>query len=235
ILYQEQVMRISVVLAGFSMSKADEMRKIMGKKLTHKLPAIRKQFMEGAAKKGFNKKKAEKIFSQMSTFAEYGFNKSHSTAYGYLAYQTAYLKAHYPVYFMTANLTNEAEKTSTSSNVIQYISECKKMNIDILPPDINNSGKRFRADSTNSIRFGFKGLKGVGGAAIASILSARETEGPFKDYSDFITRIDLSKANKTVLESLIKAGALSCFNIPRRALFDSVEEVLKQGTVIQKH
>ncbi|MCP5053586.1 MAG: DNA polymerase III subunit alpha [bacterium] len=235
ILYQEQVMRISVVLAGFSMSKADEMRKIMGKKLVHKLPAIKTQFLEGAAKKGFNKKKSEEIFSQMSTFAEYGFNKSHSTAYGFLAYQTAYLKAHYPVYFMTANLTSEAEKTSTSSNVIQYISECKKMNIEIMPPDINKSGERFRVESLSSIRFGLKGLKGVGSTAIASMLEAREKEGAFKSYSDFITRIDLTKANKTVLESLIKAGALSCFNLPRRALFESVEEVLKQGSVIQKH
>jgi DNA polymerase III subunit alpha len=234
ILYQEQVMRISVVIAGFSMSKADEMRKVMGKKLTHKLPEIKKDFMAGATKKGFNKKKAEEIFSQMSTFAEYGFNKSHSTAYGYLAYQTAYLKAHYPVYFMTANLSSEAEKTSTSSKVIQYISECKKMNIDVLPPDINHSFERFRAQSLSVIRFGLKGLKGVGSTAIAFILEAREKEGPFRSYSDFITRVDLTKVNKTVLESLIKSGALSCFNIKRRTLCESVEEVLKQGAVIQK-
>jgi DNA polymerase-3 subunit alpha len=124
-----------VALAGFSMSKADEMRKIMGKKLTHKLPPVKKEFLAGAVKKGFNKKKAEELFSQMETFAEYGFNKSHSTAYAFLAYQTAYLKAHYPVYFMTANLTSESGKTSTSSKVIQYISETKKMGIDLLPPD----------------------------------------------------------------------------------------------------
>lgn len=234
ILYQEQVMRISVVLAGFSMSKADEMRKVMGKKLVHKLPDIKKRFMEGAIKRKFNKKKAEEIFSQMSTFAEYGFNKSHSTAYGFLAYQTAYLKAHYPVYFMTANLSSEAEKSSTSSKVIQYISECNKMDIDILPPDINKSGERFRAQSKSSIRFGLKGLKGVGSTAIKSILKARKKDGPFKSYSDFITRVDLTKVNKTVLESLIKAGAMSSFNINRRVLFETVEEVIRQGAVIQK-
>ncbi|MCP4149547.1 MAG: DNA polymerase III subunit alpha [bacterium] len=235
ILYQEQVMRISVVLAGFSMSKADGMRKVMGKKLTHKLPAIKKEFMEGASKKGFDKKKAEDIFSQMATFAEYGFNKSHSTAYGYLAYQTAFLKAHYPVYFMTAHLSSEAEKTSTSSKVIQYISETKKMGLDVLPPDINKSHERFRVQSISSIRFGLKGLKGVGSSAIRSILEARADGGEFKDYSDFISRIDLSKVNKTVLESLIKSGAMNCFNIPRRVMFDSVEEVVKQGAVLQKH
>lgn len=234
ILYQEQVMRISVVLAGFSMSKADEMRKIMGKKLTHKLPPVKKDFLAGAVKKGFNKKKVEELFSQMETFAQYGFNKSHSTAYAFLAYQTAYLKAHYPVFFMTANLTSESGKTSTSSKVIQYISETKKMGIDLLPPDINKSGEQFQVESSNAIRFGLKGLKNVGPAALVSILDAREDGGPFKDYSDFITRIDLGRVNKTVLESLIKSGAMSGFHIKRRALFESVEEVIRQGAVLQK-
>lgn len=234
ILYQEQVMRISVVLAGFSMSKADEMRKIMGKKLVHKLPKIKEEFLAGSTKKGFNKKKAAELFSQMETFAEYGFNKSHSTAYAFLAYQTAYLKAHYPVYFMTANLSSEAEKTSTTSKVIQYISETKKMGISVLPPDINKSSERFRAESRSAIRFGLKGLKGVGSAALESILEVRETDGPFKDYADFITRIDAAKANKTVLESLIKSGAMSSFNLKRSTLLDSVEEVIRQGAVLQK-
>jgi len=235
IVYQEQVMRISVVLAGFTMSKADEMRKIMGKKLVHKLPPIKKAFIEGGAKRGHNKKKLEEIFSQMETFAEYGFNKSHSTAYAFLAYQTAYLKAHYPVYFMMANLSSEADKTSTSSKAIQYISETKKMGIDILPPDINKSSEYFRVESSSAIRFGLKGLKNVGGSAIKSILEARQNGGPFRNYSDFITRVDLTKVNKTVLESLIKAGALSELDIKRRALFESVEEVIRQGAVIQKH
>jgi DNA polymerase-3 subunit alpha len=235
IIYQEQVMRISVKLAGFSMSKADELRKIMGKKLTHKLPPIKKEFIAGAIKRGFNKKKVEELFSQMETFAQYGFNKSHSTAYAYLAFQTAYLKSHYPVYFMTANLTSEADKTSTSSRVIQYISETKKMNIDLLPPDINKSGEQFQVESPTAIRFGLKGLKNLGPAALASILEARKEGGPFKSLSDLITRIDQARVNKTVLESLIKSGAMSCFNISRRALFESVEEIIHQGTVIQKH
>jgi DNA polymerase-3 subunit alpha len=235
ILYQEQVMRISVVLAGFTMSKADEMRKIMGKKLTYKLPAIEKEFLEGGARRGYNKKKIEDIFSQMATFAEYGFNKSHSTAYAYLAYQTAYLKAHYPVYFMSAHLSSEAEKTSTSSKVIQYISEARKMGIEVLPPDIKKSTEDFRVETRSSIRFGLRGLKNVGSSAIASILKARKEDGPFKDYTDFLTRIDLSKVNKTVLESLIKSGAMSGFNIKRRAMFESVEEISHQAAVIMKH
>jgi DNA polymerase-3 subunit alpha len=235
IIYQEQVMQISVKLAGFSMSKADEMRKIMGKKLTYKLPPMKDAFMEGGIKKSFDKKKLEALFKQMETFAEYGFNKSHSTAYAFLAYQTAYLKAHFPVYFMMANLSSEADKTSTSSKVIQYISEAQKMGIEILPPDINKSSEYFRVESRAAIRFGLKGLKNVGSAAIHSILHARELGEDFKDYSDFITRIDLAKVNKAVLESLIKSGALSCFNLKRRTLFDSVEEVIKQGGIIQKH
>jgi DNA polymerase-3 subunit alpha len=235
IVYQEQVMRISVKLAGFSMSKADEMRKIMGKKLTHKLPPIKKAFVEGGGKKSHKKKKLEDLFAQMETFAEYGFNKSHSTAYAFLAYQTAYLKAHYPVYFMMANLSSEADKTSTSSKVIQYISEAKKMGISILPPDINKSSEYFRVESTTAVRFGLKGLKNVGSAAIHSILKARKQDGPFRDYTDFIGRIDAGKVNKAVLESLIKAGALSCFNLKRRTLYDSVEDIIKQAAAIQKH
>jgi len=235
IVYQEQVMKISVVVAGFPMSKADEMRKIMGKKLTHKIAGVRQEFIDGAVKRHFDKKKAEELFSQMETFAEYGFNKSHSTAYAVLAFQTAYLKAHYPVYFMTANLTSEADKTSTSSKVIQYISETKKMGIDILPPTINKSGEQFRVETRSAIRFGLKGLKNVGNAAITSILKARSEGGPFKDYSNFITRIDLTKVNKSVLESLAKAGALDCFNTKRRTLFDSVEEIIRQAAAILKH
>ena len=235
IVFQEQVMQISVKIAGFSMSKADELRKVMGKKLTHKLPGLEKEFMAGAIKKGYNRKKLEKLFSQLRTFAEYGFNKSHSTAYAFLAYQTAFLKAHYPVYFMSAHLTSESEKTSTSSKIIQYISDCKKMDISIQPPDINRSHEIFRVESASSIRFGLKGLKNVGGTAIRSILKAREREGDFQNYSDFISRIDLTKVNKAVIESLIKSGAMDCFNINRRALFESVEEVIKQAGIIERN
>ena len=234
IVFQEQVMRISQVIAGFSLSKADEMRKIMGKKLTHKLPGVRKDFTAGAAKRSFNKKKVENLFSQMSTFAEYGFNKSHSTAYAFLAYQTAYLKAHFPVYFMSSHLSNEAGKTATSSKIIRYIAESKKMGIEILPPAVNKSHQNFRVETRTSIRFGLRGLKNVGDAAVKCIVEERNKGGVFKNYPEFIERIDLTKTNKSVLESLIKAGALDCFGIKRRTLFDSVEEIIKQAAILEK-
>ncbi len=225
IVFQEQVMQISVVLAGFSMSKADEMRKIMGKKQEHKIKAIRDQFMEGGHRKGYKKEQLETIFSQMETFAKYGFNKSHSAAYAYLAYQTGYLKAHYPIYFMAAHLTSEADKTSTSSKMIQYISESKRMGFDILPPTINRSVDRFRVEDKKKIRFGFMGLKNVGSTAIDSILQAR-CNGEFNDFPDFISRIDQSKVNRGVLEFLIKGGVFDEFGVSRKGLYEGLDEML---------
>jgi DNA polymerase-3 subunit alpha len=233
IVFQEQVMQISVTLAGFSMSKADEMRKIMGKKATEKMPAIEAAFMEGGSKRGHKKELLKEIFSQMATFAEYGFNKSHSAAYAYLAYQTGYLKAHYPVYFMAAHLTSEADKTSTMSKMIQYISESKKMGFRILNPTINRSIDRFRVEDEGSIRFGFMGLKNVGTSAIESILLARR-DGPFKDFSDFLARVDQTKVNRGVLEFLIKAGVFDEFELTRRGLYEGLDELLAIAAAVSK-
>ncbi len=235
IVFQEQVMQISVRIANFSMSEADEMRKIMGKKDVSKMPAQEKKFLERAAKKGYDKKKLEELFGQMKTFAEYGFNKSHATAYAYLAYQTAFLKAHYPVYFMTAHLSSEADKTTTSSKIIQYISESKKMGIDILPPDINKSRETFRVETDCAVRFGLIGLKNVGSAALGIILKARAEGGEFKNFNDFVERVDLSKVNKSVLESLIKAGACDCFGLKRRVLYESIGEVLRRAAILSRN
>ena len=235
IVFQEQVMQISVRIANFSMSEADEMRKIMGKKDVSKMPAQEKKFLERAAKKGYDKKKVEELFGQMKTFAEYGFNKSHATAYAYLAYQTAYLKAHYPVYFMSAHLSSEADKTSTSSKIIQYISESKKMGIDILPPDINKSREHFHAESACAIRFGLIGLKNVGSAALGIMLAARDQGGEFKSFDDFVTRVDLGKVNHNVLESLIKAGAFDRFGLKRRSLFEGIGEVIKRAAIVSRN
>jgi len=234
IVFQEQVMRILVKVAGFTMSGADEIRKIMGKKQMDKMPAQHKKFMEMATARGFDKKKLDVLWSQMETFAGYGFNKSHSAAYAYLAYQTAYLKAHFPVYFMAAHLSSESEKTSTSSKIIQYISESKKMGFDILPPDINRSHENFRVESPTSIRFGLVGLKGAGASAVASIMAARDAGAPFASYSDFLRRIDLTKVNKTVVEGLIKAGALDGFGIRRKVLFESLPDCLRQAQSLAK-
>jgi len=235
IVFQEQVMQISVRVAGFSMSEADELRKIMGKKEVNKMPAQEKRFIERSIKRGYDKKKVEGLFGQMKTFAEYGFNKSHSTAYAYLAYQTAFLKAHYPVYFMSAHLSSESEKTSTSSKIIQYVSESKKMGIDILPPDINKSQEYFHVETAGAIRFGLIGLKNVGSSALQIMLKARQEGGAFRSFNDFVARVDLSRVNKTVLESLVKAGAFDCFGLKRRTLFESVGDIIKRSAAIEKN
>ncbi len=234
IVYQEQVMRIAVAIGGFSMGKADGMRKIMGKKLMDKIEAVGQEFVESAVKRGFDREKTKELFKQIETFARYGFNKSHATAYAILSYQTAYLKAHYPVFFMAAHLSNESDKSSTDAKVVEYIIECKKMGIEILPPDINKSYETFMAESENSIRYGLKGLKNCGGAVIENILKQRDEGGEFKNFSDFMTRIDLSKVNKAVVESLIKAGVLDSFSMKRSVMYNSLSAVLEQATAIQK-
>ncbi len=201
ILYQEQVMRIANRVAGFSMAQADELRKAMGKKIKEKMAQMEEAFIKGAVKNGIKEPQAKALFEKMSFFAEYGFNKSHSAAYAYLAYQTAYLKAHYPVEFMAANLSQE----ENTDKIVHFINECRTMNIKVLPPDINLSGSRFRVVG-DSIRFGLDAVKGVGSAAVQQILSARE-EGEFESIEDFIRRVDSRKVNRKVLESLVKAGA----------------------------
>jgi len=234
IVFQEQVMQILVRIGGFSMSEADEMRKVMGQKREDQIPALEKEFLGRAVKRGFDKKKVQELFSQIKTFAGYGFNKSHSTAYAYLAYQTAYLKAHFPVYFMSAHLSSEADKTAQASKLIKYVSEAKKMGITVLAPDINKSDELFSVESEKSIRFGLLSLKNVGAAAVSAVIKARKKDGPFKDYNDFISRIDLSKVNKLVLESLIKAGAFDCFGLKRRVMFESVAEVIRNSATLDK-
>ncbi len=202
ILYQEQVMRIAHKLAGFSMAEADILRKAMGKKQKEQMEALQTKFVSGAVKNGIPEEKAKRLFEVMSHFGEYGFNKSHSAAYAYLAYQTAYLKAHFPVEFMAANLSKE----ENSDKVVLFIKECRQMGIQVLPPDINLSESKFRVIG-NSIRFGLEAVKGIGEAAVSEILRARK-EGPFKDIEDLLQRVDTRKVNRKALESLVKAGAL---------------------------
>ncbi|RMD57776.1 MAG: DNA polymerase III subunit alpha, partial [Nitrospirae bacterium] len=206
ILYQEQVMQIANKMAGFTMGQADILRKAMGKKKAEVMEELKSKFIEGAKKNKILEKKAEKIFDLMASFAKYGFNKSHSAAYALITYQTAYLKAHYPVEYMAALLSSEMDDTD---KIMKYINECHNMGIDILPPDINVSDYEFKV-SNNAIRFGLGAIKGVGSAAIESIISARE-DGPFRDMFDFCSRVDTRKVNKKVVESLIKAGALYSF------------------------
>lgn len=202
ILYQEQVMRIANKLANFTMGQADLLRRAMGKKKPEEMEKMKEAFIGGAVANGIPEKKAVRVFELMAYFAEYGFNKSHSAAYAYLAYQTAYLKAHYPVEFMTANLSADMGDTG---KIVKLINECRNMSIEILPPDINESEREFKIVGS-SVRFGLEAVKGVGSAAIEIILQERQN-GYFESFEEFISRVDNKKVNKKVIESLIKAGA----------------------------
>jgi len=228
IVYQEQVMQISRTLAGYSLGGADLLRRAMGKKDASVMAKEKIPFLDGAKKQGINLKKAEAVFDLMAMFAEYGFNKSHSAAYALIAYQTAYLKAHYPVEFMAALLTEDMGNTD---KIVKNINDCREMGIDLLPPDINESELSFRVIG-KSIRFGFGAIKNVGESAILSMMEARNGE-PFTDIFNFCERVDLRKVNKRVLESLVKCGAFDSTGAQRSALFTVLEEAANIGQRIQ--
>ncbi|MDA8241775.1 MAG: DNA polymerase III subunit alpha [Nitrospiraceae bacterium] len=225
ILYQEQVMRIANKLASFTLGQADILRKAMGKKNPEAMAKQKENFVKGAIANGISEKKAGKIFDLMELFAEYGFNKSHSAAYAYVSFQTAYLKAHYPVEFMAATLSSDRNDTD---KIVKSINECRKMKIEILPPDINLSGREFKVIG-NSIRFGLEAVKGVGGAAIESVLEVRTGDGPFQSVADFVGRVDTRKVNKKVLESLVKAGAFDSLGVTRASAMQTVTGLLNGG------
>jgi len=230
IVYQEQVMRIASALANFSLEDADNLRRAMSKKDALEMERQKEKFLEGAKKNRIPSKKAEKIFEQMETFGRYGFNKSHSAAYALLAYQTAYLKTHYPIEFMAALLTSEAQN---AEKIVKYISECREMKIEILPPDINESFKHFVVWG-NQIRFGLTAVKNVGDAAIDIILTEREGNGKFKSLYDFCHRVDLRKVNRRVMESLIKCGAFDFSKAYRSQMLTVLGELLEQSQSAQR-
>ena len=213
IAYQEQVMRVASVLAGFTLGEADLLRKAMGKKKADVMEAQRKRFVDGAVGRGINEKKATKIFDLMEHFAGYGFNKSHSTAYALLAYQTAYLKANYPWYFAAALLTIEAQNTD---KLAMYLAECRDRGVPILPPDINKSQLPFTV-TPEGVRFGLTAVKNVGEGAIASILGVRASQGTITSMHALCDELDLRLVNKRVLESLVKAGAFDSFATGKEA------------------
>jgi DNA polymerase-3 subunit alpha len=225
IVYQEQVMRIASALAHFSLEDADNLRRAMSKKDALEMERQKEKFLEGTKKNKIPVKKAEKIFEQMETFGRYGFNKSHSAAYALLAYRTAYLKAHYPVEFMAALLTSEAQN---ADKIVRYISECREMKIEVLPPDINESFKNF-AVIGNQIRFGLTAVKNVGDAAIDIILAERKGNGKFKSLYDFCQRVDLRKVNRRVIESLVKCGAFDFSRAYRSQMLTILGELLEQS------
>ncbi|HMU46100.1 MAG TPA: DNA polymerase III subunit alpha [Chitinophagaceae bacterium] len=235
--YQEQVMLLAQKLAGFSKGDADVLRKAMGKKQKAVLDKMKAQFIAGATENLYPPEKLEKIWTDWEAFAQYAFNKSHSTCYAYVAYQTAYLKAHYPAEYMASVLNN----AGSIDKITFFMEECKRMGLMVLGPDINESLKGFAVNEKGEIRFGLGGLKGVGEAAVESIISERKKSGHFKDIFDFIKRINQRTVNKKTLESLAYAGSFDCFSelhrsqyffTPEGETINGLEKIIKYGQVI---
>lgn len=224
ILYQEQVMQIAQVLAGYSLGGADLLRRAMGKKKKEVMDEQRDIFVKGSTERGVNQKQAEYIFDLMAEFANYGFNKSHSAAYALLSYQTAWLKVHYPAPFMAAVLSSDMDNTD---KMIGLIDECKRMGLEILPPDLNESDYRFKALDEKQIRYGLGAIKGAGEAAINAMLSGREEHGPYKNMDDLSCRVDSGKVNKRVLEALVCAGCFDSIEANRARLLNWAPEALR--------
>jgi DNA polymerase-3 subunit alpha len=229
IVYQEQVMQISQVLGGYSLGRADLLRRAMGKKKAEVMAQERAGFLEGCAAHGVDPKVAGEIFDLMEKFAEYGFNKSHSAAYGLITLQTAWLKAHYPVEFMAALLTSEKDNTD---KVVAHIAEARAAGHQVLPPDVNQSDLEFGAVE-GRIRFGLGAIKGVGESAIEAILEARK-KGAFRNLFEFCERVDGRRVNRKVLEALVKAGAFDFEKRPRRQLFETLEKATERGAASQR-
>ncbi|HYF51577.1 MAG TPA: DNA polymerase III subunit alpha, partial [Planctomycetota bacterium] len=229
IVYQEQVMQIANQLAGFSLSEADSLRKAMGKKKKDLMEKYGVQFVEGCGKNGIDKGKAKDLYDLIAKFAEYGFNKSHAAAYAFVAYQTAYLKANYPAEFMAGNMSLEQGNTD---KIVEYIDEARRMELNILPPDINKSGIRFGIENNNLLRFSLGAIKGVGEKAVECIVAEREKGGPFKDLYDFCERVDGKNANKGCVEALIKAGAFDSIagDYGRASLMGALEDAMSHGS-----
>lgn len=236
--YQEQVMLLAQKLAGFSKGDADVLRKAMGKKQKSILDKMKSQFVSGATQKGFNEGKLEKIWTDWEAFAQYAFNKSHSTCYAYVAYQTAYLKAHYPSEYMAAVLNH----AGSIEKLTFFMEECKRMGLKVLGPDINESKKGFAVNQKGEVRVGLGGLKGVGEAAVESMISEREKDGQFKSIFDLVKRNNQRTVNKKTLESLAYAGAFDCFTSLHRAQYfyippgdtsTGLEKIIRFGNIYQ--
>ena len=231
IVYQEQVMQIANIIAGFTLSEADEMRRAIGKKIRSLMDQMADKFVKGAVKNGLSKGKAKQIFELIDKFAQYGFNKSHSVAYSYIAYQTGWLKTHYTAEFMSANLTSEMNNTN---KVVVLINECRKLDIKVHAPDINNSGINFEPVNDKEISFGLNAVKNVGVKALEQFIEVRNKHGKFQSIFDFISKVDQRLVNKKVLESLILAGAFDSLNENRAQLFEAVDLAINYGNQVDK-
>ena len=229
-LYQEQIMQLARELAGYSLAEADLLRKAMGKKNPEEMKKQRDRFLSGAKEKGIDKKLSDEIFNQMETFARYGFNRSHSVAYAMVSFQTAYLKAHYGVEFMAALMSHEM---GDSEKTLKNLTECRKQKIQVLPPDVNKSIAGFSV-ADQKIHYGLEAVKGIGEKAVVAILDARNKEGPFTDFEDMLTRIDIRMVNRRVVENLIKCGAFDFSKVSRRQLWERLEDCLKSAQGMQR-
>jgi DNA polymerase-3 subunit alpha len=230
IVYQEQVMSISKVLADYSLGEADLLRRAMGKKKPEEMAVQKTRFEKGATKNKIDPERAAFIFELMEKFAGYGFNKSHSAAYAMVTYQTAYLKTHFPAEFMAAQLSCEAGNTD---KITMYISECANMGIEVLPPHVNESLQTFNV-SDGKIRFGLSAVKNVGESAVVSILESRSEDGPFCSLYDFCRRVDLRRTNKKVIESLIKCGAMDALGPSRKSMAEQLDTIVEEASSFQK-
>jgi DNA polymerase-3 subunit alpha len=230
LIYQEQIMQLAQKLANYSLGEADLMRRAMGKKKKEEMAKHEEKFINGAVANGIQEDKARRIFTLMAQFADYGFNRSHSFAYAYLAYQTAYLKAHYPTHFYAAVLSNEIANTA---KLARYIGEMKVFGIELLPPDVNSSHEGFTPVGT-AIRFGLAAIKGLGSSAVQMIIRAREEGGAFRSIYDFAERVDQRAVNKRVLESLIKSGAFDAGGPNRAATMAVLDKAIEYGARAQR-
>ena len=230
IVYQEQVMAIANKVAGFSLGQADILRRAMGKKKPEEMEKLRVKFLDGAKQNAIPEKKAEKLYELIQKFAGYGFNKSHAAAYAVLCYQTAYLKSHYPTEFMAALMTTD---TGNTDKIMGYFTECRDLGIKVLGPDINESQKNF-AVADGAIRFGLAAIKNVGESAVESIVEIRNETGPFTSIFNFCRRVDLRKANKRMLEGLIKTGAFDSTGAQRAQLLAGLDQAIEDGAAIQR-
>jgi DNA polymerase-3 subunit alpha len=237
--YQEQVMLLSQKIAGFTKGQADVLRKAMGKKDRKTLDKMKSDFMSGAGAKGHATETLEKVWTDWEAFAQYAFNKSHSTCYAFVAYQTAYLKAHYPSEYMAAVLNH----ASDIDKITFFMEECKRMGLKVLGPDVNESKKGFAVNQKGEIRFGLGGLKGVGEAAIENLIAEREKNGRYKDIFDFIKRVNQRTVNKRSIESLIYSGAFDCFpefhraqyfTIAKGEMINGIEKIIRYGNTVQQ-
>jgi DNA polymerase-3 subunit alpha len=228
--YQEQVMQIASALAGFTLGEADILRKAMGKKKAEVMATQKDKFLKGAAERSVPEKKALRTWDHMEQFAGYGFNKSHSAAYAWLAYQTGYLKANYPPYFMAALLTSER---ATTEKMVAYIGECREMGIKVLPPEVNQSEMFFTVVGED-IRFGLAAIKNVGEGAVEAVLKARRDAGPFRSLYDFCERADMRAVNRRVVESFVKSGCFDTIDDRRSALYSSIDGAMEGGQKRQR-